>query len=48
MSEVPAYSIVFPEGISFSKERKGIQTLEQEVTEQDHRLHSSLSLLGQQ
>lgn len=48
MSEVPVYSIAFPEGIGFLKQRKGIQTLKQKVTEQGSRLQSSLSLFGQQ
>lgn len=48
MSEGPVYSIVFPKGISFLKQRKGIQTLKQKVTEQGGRLQSSLSLFGQQ
>lgn len=48
MSEVPAYGAVSPEGISFSKDRKGIPALEREVREQEHGLHRSLSLPGQQ
>lgn len=48
MSEVPVSSTVFPEGLSSLKQRKSIQIKEQKVMEQDGRLLSSLSLLGQQ